>query len=241
MPHLAPWQWLLGVFSAFMIGVAKTGAPGVGSLISPVMVITIGDARLAAAWMQPMLSTGDFIALAYWWRHTEARRLFSLVPWVVVGILAGWAALSQRELLLRRMVAGVILTMLAVQLWRKWRAGEPSPGGAAFYGIAAGFAATIANAAGPVMNLYLLSKKLPKEKFVATGAAFFCVVNLLKVPIYAGYHLYSAGSLLFDLGMAPMVLVGALAGRWIIQNMRQSVFEILIIVLTAISSVLLLA
>ena len=83
LPDLAGWQWLLGAFSAFMIGVAKTGAPGVGSLISPVMVITIGDARLAAAWMQPLLSTGDFISLYYWWRYTEARRLFSLIPWVL--------------------------------------------------------------------------------------------------------------------------------------------------------------
>jgi hypothetical protein len=33
------------------------------------------------------------------------------------------------------------------------------------------------------MNLYLLSQKLPKEEFVATGAWFFFFVNLSKVPI----------------------------------------------------------
>ena len=90
------------------------------------------------------------------------------------------------------------------------------------------------------MNLYLLSKKLPKESFVATGAGFFWVVNLLKVPIYTSYHLYSAGSLMFDLLLAPAVLAGAMAGRWIISRMRQSVFETLIVVLTALSSLLLL-
>ena len=209
MPHLATWQWILGVFSAFMIGVAKTGAPGAGSLISPVMVITVGDARLAAAWMQPILSTGDFLALYYWWRHADAKRLFSLIPWVLAGMAGGFAALGLSELMLRRMVAGVVFAMLLVQLRRKFSAGAPASGGAAFYGISAGFASTIANAAAPVMNLYLLSRKLPKEQFVATGAWFFCVVNLMKVPIYMWYGLFSRASLVFDLLLAPAVVRGA--------------------------------
>ena len=195
---------------------------------------------MAAAWMQPILSTGDFFALYYWWRHAEARRLFALVPWVVVGIAAGAAAFSLSEVALRRMVAGVILTMLAVQLWRKVKSGPPPGANAAFFGVAAGFATTIANAAGPVMNLYLLSKRLPKEQFVATGAWFFCVVNLLKVPIYLWYHLFTRASLTFDLLVAPAVLAGAVTGRWLIRHMRQSVFETLVIVLTALSSLLLL-
>jgi len=85
------------------------------------------------------------------------------------------------------------------------------------------------------MNLYLLTKKLPKEKFVATGAWFFFVVNLLKVPVYAWYDLYSWTSLLFDLLMVPAVLAGALAGRWLIRHMPQQVFEVLVIALTAVS------
>ena len=39
------------------------------------------------------------------------------------------------------------------------------------------------------MNLYLLARRLPKHEFVATGAWFFFVVNLLKLPIYAFHGL----------------------------------------------------
>jgi uncharacterized membrane protein YfcA len=85
------------------------------------------------------------------------------------------------------------------------------------------------------MNLYLLTKKLPKEKFVATGAWFFFAVNLLKSPVYAWYHLYSRESLMFDLLVVPAVLAGALAGRWLIRHMPQNVFEVLVIALTAVS------
>ena len=235
MPNLAPWQWLLGIFSAFMIGVAKTGAPGVGTMIAPLMVLTVGDARLAAAWTLPVLSTADVFAVLYWRRHAEARQLLSLIPWVLVGIAGGAVALSLDELIIRRIIGVIIVGMLLVYLWRRFRPKGQVEGNPAFYGVAAGFATTLANASGPVMNLYLLTKKLPKEKFVATGAWFFFAVNILKSPVYAWYHLYSRASLLFDLLMVPAVLAGALAGRWLIRHMPQHVFELAVIALTAVS------
>jgi len=133
----------------------------------------------------------------------------------------------------------VVVGMLAIYLYRRWGPATEAPGNAALYGICAGFATTIANAAGPVMNLYLLSRKLPKEKFVATGAWFFFVVNLTKFPVYGWYGLFSRTSLTFDLLMVPVVLAGALGGQWLIRNMPQRVFEVLVIGLTAISCVFL--
>ena len=198
MPHLAPWQWLLGIFSAFMIGVAKTGAPGVGTMIAPLMVLTVGDARFAAAWTLPVLSTADIFAVAYWRRQAEARQLFSLIPWVLVGIAGGAAALSLDEAVIRKIIGGIIVAMMAIYLWRRFSPTPQVAGNPAFYGICTGFASTLATAAGPVMNIFLLSQKLPKEKFVATGAWFFFVVNLLKVPVYAWHGLYSRESLTFD-------------------------------------------
>src|SRR6478672_6158764 len=235
MPHLAPWQWLLGIFSAFMIGVAKTGAPGVGTMIAPLMVLTVGDARFATAWTLPVLSTADVFAVAYWRRHAEARQLFSLIPWVLVGIAGAAAALSLDEAVIRKIIGAIIVGMLAIYLWRRFSPTPQVAGNPAFYGICTGFASTLANAAGPVMNIYLLSRKLPKEKFVATGAWFVFVVNLLKAPVYAWHGLESRESLTFDVLMVPAVLAGALAGRWLIRNIEQNVLEVLVIVLTAVS------
>jgi len=235
MPHLAPWQWLLGIFSAFMIGVAKTGAPGVGTMIAPLMVLTVGDARLATAWTLPVLSTADVFAVAYWRRQAETRQLFSLIPWVLVGIAGAAAALSLDEAVIRKIIGAIIVGMLAIYLWRRFSPTPQVAGNPAFYGICTGFASTLANAAGPVMNIYLLSRKLPKEKFVATGAWFFFVVNLLKAPVYAWHGLYSRESLTFDVMMVPAVLVGALAGRWLIRNIDQRMFEVLVVALTAVS------
>jgi uncharacterized membrane protein YfcA len=235
MPHLAAWQWILGAFCALMIGVAKTGVPGIATVVIPLMVITVGDARLSAAWILPILMMADVYAVVYWRRHTAARRLFSLVPWVLVGMLAGAAALSLPERSLRLIVAAIVLIMLGFFLRRRWKPEAEVTSHAATYGIAAGFATTVASAAGPVMNLYLLSKRLSKEEFVATGAWFFFAVNLTKVPIYLSYGLFSARSVMFDLILAPAVVVGALAGRWIVRRTPQRAFEVLVIVMTAVS------
>lgn len=240
MPELTLVQWALGAATAFFTGVAKTGVPGLGIMVVPLMVLAVGDARQSAGWLLPILCTADLFAVIYFRRHAAAGRLFSLLPWVVAGMAAGTGALFLTEGILRPMVGVILLLMLTAHLWRKYRPNAsgiaPHP---AAYGVSAGFATTVANAAGPVMNLYLLSKRLPKEEFVATGAWFFFVVNLAKVPIYAGHGLFSAASLRFDLALVPAVLAGAVTGRWLMHRIPQRVFDLLVTTLTAASTLLL--
>jgi uncharacterized membrane protein YfcA len=240
MPHLEPWQWILGALCAFNVGVAKTGVPGLGILFVPLIVLTVGNAKSSAAWLLPILCMADVFAVVYWRRHAAAGRLFALAPWVLAGMAAGAAALSLHERIIRPMVGTIVLIMLVAFLVRRYSkhpsAITPHP---ALYGISAGFATTVANAAGPVMNLYLLSKRLPKEEFIATGVWFFFAINLMKVPIYAWHGMFSTQSLLFDLLMAPAVFAGAISGRKIVDHISPRLFERLVVILTALSSLLL--
>ena len=89
------------------------------------------------------------------------------------------------------------------------------------------------------MSLYLLSKDLTKEEFVAMGAWFFFAINLTKLPIYIWHGLIGRRSLAFDLWMVPFVIIGAVAGRWIVGRVSQRTFDMLVLSLTAISTLLL--
>jgi uncharacterized membrane protein YfcA len=129
--------------------------------------------------------------------------------------------------------------MLAISLIRRRRPDSPLPGHPSLYGIAAGFATTVANAAGPVMSSYLLTRRLPKEQFVATGAWFFFIVNVAKLPIYWANGLFSRASMSFDLAMIVPVVTGAIAGLWLVRRLSQRSFDSLIIVLSVIASVFL--
>jgi len=225
---------------AFFVGVSKTGVPGLGILVVPLMVLTVGDARQSAGWLLPVLCTADLFAVYYWRRNAAARRLFSLAPWVLAGMVFGAAALGLSERALRPVVGVIVLVMLALYVRRRLRSHQVEvPVHGAPYGVAAGFATTVANAAGPVMSLYLLSKRLSKEDFVTTGAWFFFVINLTKLPIYTWHGLISRHSLAFDAMMVPAVLAGALTGRWLVYRIPQKLFEALVVALTAISTLIL--
>jgi hypothetical protein len=243
MPALHPWQWILGAVCALFVGIAKSGVPGFGIAVVPLMVLVVGSARTSPGWLLPMLCTADVFAIAYYRRHVYARRLFNLAPWVLIGMGAGTVALGWGEKVMRPIIGAVVLTMIAAHLWRRWRRQTVVPtdwSHRARYGVLAGFATTVANAAGPVMNVYLLSKQLPKEEFVAAGAWFFFLVNLTKVPIYAWRGMISGPSLLFDLCLVPAVGLGALVGRRIVKRVAQSTFEVAVLALTAAATLLLL-
>src|SRR5262245_55768167 len=240
MPQLASWQWALGVFCAFLLGVGKTGAPGVGTLTAPLMVLTVGNAKLSPAWTAPILIVADIFAVAYWRRHADAKALFSLVPWVAVGMAAGGFALGFSEQVVRRIVAAIVWTMIGVNIVRRLKSDVQVEGYAPVYGVAAGFATTVATSSGPVMSVYLLTKRLPKERFVATGAWFFFAVNVAKLPIYAIHRLFSPASLVFGAIMVPPVVCGAVVGLWLVRRIPQRAFELLILALTAFSSLFLL-
>lgn len=230
------------MFCAFSVGMAKTGMPGLGILAVPMMVLVVGDARHAAGWLLPVLCCADLFAVYYWRKHAAAGRLLNLAPWVLAGVGAGAVTLTLPDQKLRPLVGLIILVMLCLYLWRRRMTAlgrEISPAHPLPYGVAAGFATTVANAAGPVMSLYLLSKRLPKEDFVATGAWFFFFINLVKLPIYLGQGLISRTSATFGLLMIPAVLVGAVTGRWLVSRIPAGVFEASVIGLTALSTLLL--
>ena len=240
IPSLALWQWLLAASCAACVGIAKTGMPGLAIFVVPVMVLTVGDARQSAGWLLPLLCTADIFAVIYWRRHAAAWRLFKLAPWVLCGMALGAIALALPERIIRPGVAVIVILMLAAHLWRQRQPAtphiHPHP---MLYGSTAGFATTVANAASPVMNLYLLSQDLPKAEFIATGAWFFFLINLAKLPIYAWHGLLNARSLSADLLLAPAVVAGALAGRRLVDLLPQRVFNALVLILAAVSALLL--
>lgn len=248
-----PGRFALAALAAVLIGIAKTGVPGFGILAVPIMVLAVGDARHAAGWLLPLLCVADLAAIAVYRRHAHGRRLAGLAPWVVAGMGVGALTLAAPERSLRMLVAAIVFVMIGMRWLRARRGAEsdsvpppapPPPDDrwyqAAGYGAAAGFATTVANAAGPVMNLYLLARRLPKQEFVATGAWFFFAVNLAKLPIYAGHALIDRRSLAFDLALVPAVLVGALVGRVVLARLPQAAFDKLVMVLTVGAAALLL-
>jgi len=107
-------------------------------------------------------------------------------------------------------------------------------------GFIAGVTTMMANAAGPVMVIYLLAMRLPKFAFIGTSAWFFFAVNWLKVPFSANLDLMTWQSIRLDLMMLPLIALGAVAGILFLRRVPQKIFNDLVQILAAAAAVKLL-
>lgn len=253
LPDLTPLQWTVAAVAAVSIGIAKTGVPGFGIFAVPLFALLVGDAVGSAGWLLPLLIVADLFAVAYHRRHAQVGRLVELIPWVLVGMVLGGAFMMAERAWIHGgpwartgniAIGGMILVMVLLHVWRRYVARIEPKGGllqVGGLGTAAGFTTVVANAAGPVMNLYFLAKRFPKEQLIGTGAWFFLVVNTAKVPFYAlgPVTLFSWQSLAFDAVLVPGVIIGALVGKRIFVICSERVFEILVLALAGLASLVL--
>ena len=237
------WQWLLAIAGALAIGLAKTGIGGLG-MLAVVIFANLMPAREASGVVPPMLCFADVVAVLAYRQHAQWKFLWKLFPWTAVGVVAGYFALGHINDRQASVLIGVIiLVLLAVHLWRQRRRGELAEHGAWFaptIGVLAGFTTLVANAAGPLMAIYLLAMRLPKLEYVGTGAVYFMLMNLFKVPFMLNLGLINPTSFSLNLWLAPAVLAGALLGRKILVRINQKLFEDLALVLAALAGVKLL-
>jgi uncharacterized membrane protein YfcA len=107
-------------------------------------------------------------------------------------------------------------------------------------GILTGITTMVANAAGPVASIYLLILALPKQELVSTMAWLFLFVNLAKVPLSLNLGLINGGSLALNLCQAPAVVVGLLAGKFLVARIPQRAFQWVILGLAGFSALFLM-
>ncbi|MEO6246681.1 MAG: sulfite exporter TauE/SafE family protein, partial [Opitutaceae bacterium] len=126
---------------------------------------------------------------------------------------------------------------------RRWRSGHEAEHGAWFaptIGVLAGFTTLVANAAGPLMAVYMLAMRLPKMDFVGTGAVFFLILNFFKVPFMVHLGLINTESFAINLWLAPLVLGGAWLGRKLVLKINQPAFENIALALSVVAGLNLL-
>lgn len=252
MIALDPWAWVALAVAAVTIGISKTALPG-GSILAIALFAAVLPARTSTAATLLLLMVGDLFALFAYRRHAHWPTLLRLAPAVIAGLLVGFAFLALAgDGVVRRAIGVILLLMIAVTLWRRWRQSKadakadtaaPPSGGillAGAYGTLGGFTTMVANAGGPVMSMYFLATRTPVQVFLGTSAWFFAIINVIKVPFLAGLGLFHPPVLLMDAVLAPLVVIGALLGLRVARRMNQRVFDRIVIVLTVLGAVYLL-
>ncbi len=225
-----------GAAGALLIGFSKTGIPGLGILIVPLVAIAF-PVKETVGIVLPMLLIGDLFAVVRFRRNVEWKRIGLLLPFVYVGMIPGFYILTGFDsAFLKPLIGILILTLAAVELFRRIRGWKKFPDTwwfSAIFGALAGFATAIAHAAGPVMGIYLLSRGLDKDRFMGTRAWFFFIVNLSKLPVLIPKGLINADSLALNLKLLPFIITGVFIGFTILKRTPQKAFAFAVIGLAA--------
>ncbi|WP_184248127.1 TSUP family transporter [Gracilibacillus halotolerans] len=243
MFDLSILEWAILVIAAMLIGFSKAGVSSMGILVVTIFMM-IFPARDSVGILLPLLIVGDLFAVVYYRRHVVWKYLISLMPWVLIGIIGGYAVLEFISSEQLKPLIGILVLLLIILHISREKLGkrfvELLPESKLFtylMGILAGFTTMIGNAAGGVMAIYLLVKGLPKTEFVGTGAWFFLTVNLIKVPLYVSLGMITVDSITFNLKLIVFILIGALVGVKVIKWMPQKMFQTVVLIFAAIGAI----
>lgn len=269
MVEMEALNWALLGVGALVVGLSKTALPGGGTLAVVLFAMAL-PARESTAALLVLLIVGDLFAISMYRKTVDWAILRRLIWPVLLGVAVGTVFLGiASDAAVRRVIGAILLALLVFTLLRRRRearhqagqqapsqqpapnqqaaqdqvprSGRPRARAAGFsYGWLGGFTTMVANAGGPVMSMYLLAMRLDVKTFLGTAAYFFFAVNLVKVPFQIGLGLLNTQILSIVLVLVPLVVVAAFLGRWIAGRISQTVFERLVLGLTAIGAVNLL-
>lgn len=228
-----------------LIGMAKGGVKGVGMFVVPIMAVVFGG-KISSGIVLPMLLMADVFAVRHYNRHANWVYVWKLLPAALAGVFIGqwvgqWVSDAAFNQIIAAIVIGSLVLMIAQERGQISTVVAESRVFGYVFGLLGGFSTMIGNAAGPVLTVYLLGLRLPKNNFIGTGAWFFLLVNLAKLP----FHIFSWGtvnpsSLLLNLCGLPALILGFWLGVRIVDYLPEREFRYFVIGMTFVAALRLL-
>lgn len=208
----------LAVPAVIFAGISKGGfANGAAFAATPFLALAVPPG-VAIGLMLPLLMLMDLGAVRAYWRRWDGAVAFRLIAGSVPGIALGavlWrvAPADLFRVLIGVVALGFVLFQGARRIgWLTLGAEKKRSAAGYLWGSVAGLTSFVSHAGGPPAAVYLLSQKLDKTTYQATSVLSFWVINLLKVPPYLGLGIFTRQTLLADLYLAPIALLGVWMG-----------------------------
>jgi len=235
-------QWSVLLLAAFLTGMAKAGLKGFSMLVVPMMAAAFGG-RPSTGLLLPLLCMADVFAVRFYNRHADWGYLVRLLPPAMVGVLVALVVgLVVSDEIFTAMIAWIVIGSVVLLIlqetadFSRLLARQPMLG--YLFGWLGGFTTMIGNAAGPVMAVYLLATRIPKNNYMGTIAWFFLVINLFKVPLHIWvWGTISWGSFAANLMALPVIGLGVWLGVLIVRRIPEKAFRYLVIAMTLVMAI----
>lgn len=219
---------LLITLVVLLIGISKSAFAGaLGVFAVPILMLKF-TALEAITLMLPLLIIADTMSIKSFWKKWDKGLLALLIPGAVVGIVIANLLMDYINSGYLRNIIALICIIFALkniffnQLHLSFL---QKPIGAYFMSACSGISSTLVHAGGPPLIIYFTAIGLPRVKFVATAAAFFAVMNVIKLVGVLSLGLLTIETVITALAFFPLALVGNWLGIKINQNLDKQLFE----------------
>ena len=237
-------KWIILAVSGVIVGLSKAGIAGIYYVVILAMAYLFGG-KASTGILLPMLIMADIFAVIYYNRSAEWKYVIRLFPWALAGVWLGTYVGNHISDETFKVTMGIIVLIgLFFMIWKETKKQQEIkdyPGIAVAVGIIAGFSTMVGNAAGAIVAVYLLAKRLPKNGFIGTNAWFFMLVNVSKVPFHVfSWETITSKTLLLNICTLPAIAIGIWLGIRLVKLIPELAYRYFIIVITAISALLLI-
>lgn len=211
-----PLQDLQLTIAILVISVAYTirGITGFGSGLIAIPILAL---MLPLQIVVPMIGLLDYLAsLSHGMKHRRQiamKEILPLIPFTLIGVLAGLYLLKEVDSqLLSRVLGGFVLIYAFYSLFAKEFKGECRRVWSAPAGIMGGAVGTLFGTGGPFYIIYLQMRRLDKTGFRATIATIFLLDGTSRIIGYSLSGLYSLETLWLMLISIPLMGISLYIG-----------------------------
>ena len=223
-----PWFFAAALPAVFINGVSKGGfGSGLGIVSVPLMALSVPVTE-AAAIMLPILCVMDLAALWAYRRSWDRENMKIMLPAGLTGLVLGALTFRYINEAGLKLVLGTVAVGFVCYHWsgaaRQLARTQPSRAKGYFWCCVSGYTSTVAHAGGPPMSIYLLPQRLDKALLAGTAVVFFAVLNYVKLVPYFWLGLFDARNLTTAAALAPIGVLGILAGVWVRKRISEPLF-----------------
>jgi len=231
----------------------------VGPIALPLLILAwpgkTEPAKTAVAFMLPLLCVMDIVAVVFFRKNIDWKRLLPLLPGSFAGIILGsilfvsrdaaWLSVPDRGIKFCIGLVGLSFVFYQAAnklIMKKVMINTAVPGilrGTAF-GFSGGLVSTLAHASGPIMQMYLLPQGLPKMEFAGTTAVYFFILNFLKLVPFVFLGRIETKNLTLGLYMLPLIPIGVATGYFLVRVMRSEHYISMIYIVLFFTSITLI-
>lgn len=210
-----------------LIGISKSAFAGALGVFAVPLLMFKMPATYAIALMLPLLIIADAMSVKSFWKKWDTQLLIKLLPGALVGIVFSTLLLDKFNASIVSFFIGVICICFAVRnlFFSHYRLDSiNSTKGVYLMSATSGITSTLVHAGGPPLIIYFTAIGLAPTKFVATAAAFFALMNVVKLVGAISLGLLSMEMVMTALAFSPLAFLGNWIGVQLHQRINKALF-----------------